>query len=112
MSTCNLHTVHNAYCKELDFFGSDLPDSIIAIRSFIHDFPAREYEFSLCQDKMKVSKHKLMKHVSLRWLSLEGAARRIIEQLPALKEYFLNHIPAKTAELMKLRKYKFIVEYL
>jgi len=31
-------------------------------------------------------KHKFIKHVKSRWLTLEGAAERILEQMPALQE--------------------------
>ena len=33
---------------------------------------------------------KILKHINVRWLSLEAAIDRILQQYPALKSYFLS----------------------
>ena len=35
--------------------------------------------------------YKLVKHCTTRWLSLEKAVTRILQQWPALKSYFTSH---------------------
>jgi hypothetical protein len=46
------------------------------------------------------------KHSITRWLSLEPAARRILEQWDGVINYFLKHIPLKKTELFRTNSYK------
>jgi hypothetical protein len=38
-----------------------------------------------------VDYHKIVKHVNTRWLSLERAVTRVLQQFPGLKSYFLSN---------------------
>ena len=108
VGTCNIHSVHNAFSKALHKLGIEMSDFIIMIHSFIYDFPKRREEFESIQDKLKLPAHRLKKHVESRWLTLEEGCVVTIEQLPAIKDYFLNYIPKKVTNLTELRKYKAI----
>lgn len=52
---------------------------------------------------------KLLKHCSIRWLSLGPASKRIVEQLSALEYYFIDFIPKFRASLMNANRYLDIV---
>ena len=114
VGSCNIHVVHNAFLKGLLQFGIEISDIAIAMHSFIHDFPVRQENFEKIQHELNLPSHRLVKHVPSRWLTLSAACKRMIEQLPALKEFFLKFIPkcANAKELMKIRKYKIISEFL
>jgi len=111
---CNIHTVHNAFRKGIDEFGLDVSDTILTIHDFIYDFPVRVEAFETIQKRLNLPQHRLRKHVESRWLSLEAGCIRVIEQLPAIKEYFLTYIPntATTKHLIKTRRYKSISNHL
>jgi hypothetical protein len=43
--------------------------------------------YSFCD----VDYRKIVKHVNTRWLSLERAVTRVLQQFPGLKSYFLSN---------------------
>ncbi len=43
--------------------------------------------YSFCD----IDYQKIVKHVNTRWLSLERAVSRMLQQLPGLKSYFLSN---------------------
>ena len=51
--------------------------------------------FELVQEEMGLAKHKFLKHVECRRLSLHPALLRILEQLKGLKRYSLTVLPEK-----------------
>lgn len=67
----------------------------ISIESFLVDVfyymqksSKRKKDFKLCQKMMDVDIHKILKHVSTRWLSLLESITRILEQWDALEMFF------------------------
>lgn len=74
--------------------------------------PRCHEDFENIQAKLKLPNRKLQKHVQSRWLTLEVGCNVAIEQLPAIKEYFLAFIPKNAKHLLELRKFKTISNYL
>lgn len=70
-------------------------DFVINIYYFFHGRPTRESNFESIQEKLGLPCHRMLKHVTTRWLSIEPAAKRIIDQWVALCEYFIKFIPAR-----------------
>lgn len=95
IGTCNIHTVHNAFLKALMEFGESVSDFIFQIHNFFDGWPARWEEYEIIQDKLNLPNHRFIKHVSSRWLTMGPAAERVLEQWPAIIEYFTKHLPKK-----------------
>lgn len=113
IGTCAIHSIQNSFLKGLEEFGSDASDLILSVYYYFNDWPARWEDFTRIQEKLDVPTHRFIKHVPSRWLTLEPAASRLLEQWPALIEYFLKFIPAKKDQKeMGKAKYQSIVKYL
>lgn len=111
--TCTIHTVHNSFLKGLEEYGSDASDFIISVYNYFDDWPSRWEDFSTIQEKLKVPTHRFIKHVSSRWLTIEPAANRLLEQWKCLEEYFLRYIPSrKEQKTLNTVSYKRIVDCL
>ena len=61
---------------------------------------------------MSLENLKFLRHCDSRWLSLLPAVERLHKQLPALKKYFLEFIPAKEKRSTNIQKFKSIHETL
>ncbi|XP_063230993.1 uncharacterized protein LOC134535717 isoform X1 [Bacillus rossius redtenbacheri] len=112
IGTCSIHTLHNAFLSGLDKLGEDVADLVMAVHDFFDGWPSRCEDYLQIQDDLSVPKHSFIKHVPSRWLTLEGAASRLIEQWEALKKYFLSYVPKKRNSLDKSNNYKRIVSLL
>lgn len=112
IGTCNLHVINNAFLKGLDEFGQNVANLIVAIKYFFKDRPSRYSDYQKCQTKMNVPKHEFINHVPSRWLTLQPAADRLLEQMPAVLEYFLNFLPRECKATVKTKTYNTIKEYL
>jgi hypothetical protein len=112
IGTCNLHIVHNAFLKGLKELGDDVSELIINIFYFFDGLPSRWSDYRNIQIKHNVPTKCFLKHVPSRWLTLEAAAARLIEQWPAVNEYFLKFIPQNKSSMMSTSKYKLIMSVL
>lgn len=91
---CPCHIVHNTASKAMSEFGSmcdfDIEDFFVDLFYWFEKSTKRKgflEEFcSLCD----VEYRKILKHVSVRWLSLETAVERVSKPYVALKSYFLS----------------------
>lgn len=92
IGTCNLHVINNAFLKAIEKFGVNIVDLLTSVHYFFKDKPSRIADYQYCQKKKEVPKHSFIKHVPSRWLTLHPAAARLLEQWPAVLEYFLNYI--------------------
>lgn len=90
---CNLHFVHNAFRKGLEIFGADVGDMVITVNVFFDGWPSRQEAFLDAQIKVNVPQHCFVKYITSRWLTLFTAAKRLLEQWPALEQFFLRDIP-------------------
>lgn len=112
MGSCSIHISHNTFLKGLQEYGSDVQDFVLDLYYFFHGWPQREQDFQVVQDQLGLPKHKFIKHVTSRWLTLSDAAERIIEQWLATKKYFNNFIPSNRPNLTKTKKYQSICQSL
>lgn len=112
IGSCLIHVVHNTFLHGLECLSIDVSDFIIKVYYFFDNRAKRWKEFEDQQRKLKLPKHKFIKHASTRWLTLKDAAERVLEQFPALLKYFLEHIALKDSITAKRKAYIDIVEYL
>ena len=63
----------------------------------------RDELFRTYQDFTEVPHHKVLKHGSTRWLSLEKCVDRTLEQWPALTSYFLSEADNNKAQKIQER---------
>lgn len=112
LGSCNIHIVHNAMSKGLDTLAIDVSDFIIKIHLFFERSNLRWINYTNSQKEKKVKQIKLVKHLHVRWLSIEKASETTAEQLPALEHYFLEYIPSNEKVTLNNKLYKDIVEYL
>ncbi len=104
--------MHTSFQKGLEELGCDASDMITSIHAFFHDWPSRWEDFTEVQKRMKVPQLNFIKHVSSRWLTLQPAAARVLQQWDAIIEYFLKYIPTKATHLMGTVTCKKIVCFL
>ena len=77
------------------WFGSSISGFVIDLHLWFKMSAARPEDYEAVQEEMGLAKHKFLKHVECRWLSLQPAVLRILEQLEGLKRYFLTVLPEK-----------------
>lgn len=109
---CNIHMIHNAFQKGLQVLGFDASELIISIYRYFKDWPSRKEDFAICQNKKGLPNVSFLKHVSSRWLTIEPAAARLLEQWDAVMEYFFKFIPMHQTSHMKSNSYKQIASLL
>lgn len=96
VGTCTLHQMHTALKKGLNELNCDVETFALNIYSWFKMSPARREDFHSVQVEVLVeaaSNHVFQRHVESRWLSLGAVCERLLEQYPALKEYFLSIVP-------------------
>lgn len=98
IGTCNIHIIHNSFIKGLEVFGMKASDFVIAVYYFFQGWPTRKTDYQKIQCAEGVPNHSFIKHATTRWLTIEQAISRVIEQWPALKKYFLNYLPKHGSE--------------
>lgn len=89
---CPCHILHNAAQKAAESFsqssGFDVEEFVIDLFYWFDKSTKRKNELrsycTFCDQDYK----RLVKHVSTRWLSLELAVQRSLQQLPSLSSYF------------------------
>ena len=102
LGTSSLHLVHTAFRKGLSKFRFEFDDFFNDIHFFFKLSSARREKYASLQTITNVAAEYDKQHTSTRWLSMKYVCIRILEQLPNLKEYFLEFLP-KTKEFSKLR---------
>ena len=105
IGSCNLHIVHNAFKKGLDAFTSSNSEFVIDLHSWFKLSAARREDYEDVQEQMSLPKHKFLKHVESRWLTLLPAIIRILEQIKGLKKYFLDDLPSKEPTIATKPRY-------
>ena len=105
IGTCNLHICHNAFAKGLEMFGSNISEFVIDLHLWFKMSAVRREEYEVVQEEMGLAKHKFLKHVECRWLSLQPAVLRILEQLEGLRRYFITVLPEKQSSISSNARY-------
>ena len=112
ISSCTLHVVHNSFGKGLDSYGKNISEFVIEIYQWFKLSAARREDFALLQESKGAQKLSFLKHVECRWLTLEPAIERIINQYELLQQHFLTDIlkednksVVSNARYLRVRKY-------
>ena len=90
IGTCNLHVVHNSFCKALEAYDTPVDDLAVDIHSFFKISSARREDFKFIQLEEEVETHTFLRHVPSRWLTLGPVVDRLIEQWEPLQKYFTD----------------------
>ena len=112
LGICDRHIVHNAYLRGCDKLSLDPSDFIVKVYYYFHNMDARCEIFESIQKKLGLPPHKFINHASIRWLTVGPASERMIEQVPALEEYFLNCVPNNEPTILEKKNYLEIRNYL
>lgn len=112
IGSCNIHILHNAFEKGINIFGKDASELIFKIHDFFDGWALRIEDFKIIQADLNLPQHSFIKHVNSRWLTIEGAATRLLEQWKAVQKYFLTFIPLKRDKLLQSKSYERIIELL
>jgi len=103
IGTCNIHIVHNAYLNGLSKFG-DASDLILLIYHYFDGYPSRWEEFvSILNDLELPTKH-FIKHVTSRWLTLQNAAERLLQNWKGIEKYFFYVYTKRKTSYFKYQK--------
>ena len=90
IGTCNLHVVHNSFCKALEAYGTPVDDLAVDIHSFFKISSARREDFKFIQLEEEMETHTVLRHVPSQWLTLGPVVDRLIEQWEPLQKYFTD----------------------
>ena len=89
----------------------DPSNFIVKVYYYFHNRDARCEIFESIQEKLGLPPHKFIKHASTRWLTVGPASERMIEQIPALEEYFLKYVPNNETTTLEKKNYLEIRNY-
>jgi hypothetical protein len=64
----------------LEALGTDVSEMILSLYYFFHGWPSQREDYFKCQRQQRVSEKCLIKHSPTRWLTLNEAASRLLEQ--------------------------------
>ena len=71
----------------------DIDNFAVNLHGFFKLSSARHEDYSHLEDVTEVTAHYVLRHSSVRWLTVKYVLARIIEQWSNLKEYFYNISP-------------------
>lgn len=85
---CICHSMHLCCSAASKAIPSNVEHLVRDIYMFFAHSSKRQREFSEFQEYFDMKKHKILKRANTRWLSLEAAVQRILEQWQPLISYF------------------------
>lgn len=85
---CPFHLMHIAAERAAKQLPVRVDDLLIDIFYHLEKSSKRKQEFRAFQQKVGVPQHKIIKHVSTKWLSLGQCLARLLEQWDALYPFF------------------------
>ncbi|VDI23085.1 Hypothetical predicted protein [Mytilus galloprovincialis] len=88
ISGCPCHLVHIAAQKTAQKIPIKFEDLLVDIYYYLDKSYKRNLELKNGQLMCEIKTHKILKHVSTRWLSLGKCLERLLEQWDALKMFF------------------------
>ena len=118
IGSCNLHAVNNSFGNGLKSLKEDIIDLdqfAIDLHFFFKLSAARREDCSKTSEITDITAIYMLKHCTMRWLSIELVLVRIIEQYTNLNEYFLKILPKQKnfkKDIANTARYKRIVNIL
>ena len=98
---CICHLLHLAAEKGAQQLPSSPVDLLIPIFYYLEKSSKRHKAFREVQSCCDVKQHAILKHVCTRWLSLEQALNRLIEQWVPLVEFFRSESETSSSSAQK-----------
>ncbi|XP_034038426.1 uncharacterized protein LOC117521185 [Thalassophryne amazonica] len=102
---CHAHIVHNTVKKALDKLSIDVENIVLKIYSFFSTSAKRRESLKEFCEFCDVEFHEILRHVVTRWLSLNPAITRLLQNWVPLKSYLISigeECPKHLKELLKL----------
>lgn len=91
---CPCHIIHNtaqkgskAFCESTHF---DVDDFLVDLYYYFDKSTKRKFELAEFSSFCDVVYRKIIHHITVRWLSLQAAVDRALQQYEALRSYFLS----------------------
>ena len=105
---CSCHIIHNTAHKGSEAFASvtgfDVEDFCIDVFYYFDKSTKRKGALKSYNEFCNQQYRKILKHVNVRWLSLERAVECILKQCEGLKSYFLSKSES-CARFKRLKKH-------
>lgn len=103
---CFGHVVHNAGEKGADALSMDFENFVLKIHSFFNGQTKRSVELQEFCEFVEVEFLRTLRHVNVRWLSLNPAIQRALHLMPALESMFVyeEDLPDDTLPPRKFRE--------
>ena len=96
---CLCHLIHLAAEKAYHMLPGNMEELLIDIFFYLDKSSKRHQSLKKFQILCSIDTHKILKHVSTRWLSLHIVITRTLEQWPALLEFFKAEIKSSSTRL-------------
>ena len=95
IGSCPLHIANNAFKITLTVLKPIIELDLIAtdLHFFFKLYAAEREDYKLVKPTTEITTCYMKKHYESRWLSIDRSLVTILEQMPNLHEYFLEHIP-------------------
>jgi len=93
---CACHLMHLAAGKAASSLSVKVDELLIDVYYYLDKSSSRKQHLEQFQKLHAIDVHKILKHVSVRWLSIGICLTRLLEQWPALKEFFATEVKNKT----------------
>lgn len=88
IGSCNLHKVHNAFARGIAVFGRNAEELSVKLFYWFRNSAARREDLTDIQFDLNVDEVFFLRHTPSRWLTLQPAILRILNQWAAIKAYF------------------------
>jgi len=105
---CPCHIIHKTACKGAEAFtsvtGFDAEDFCVDLFYYFDKSTKRKGALRSCNEFCDQEYRKILKHVNVRWLSLERAVERALKQFEGLKSSFLSESDRSMSAVQTLEK--------
>ena len=102
---CHAHIVHNTVKKALDELSVDVENIVLKVYSFFSTSAKRRESLKEFCEFCDVEFHEILRHVVTRWLSLNPAITRLLQNWVPLKSYLISigqECPKHLKKLLRL----------
>ena len=97
VGTCPLHIASSAFCESLKILSADfninLDQIILDLYGFFKCSAKRSHDYFDVETFTELQGHRMLKHVSMRWIIIQDVLIQVFEQFSNLKKYFLQVLP-------------------
>ncbi|XP_047201966.1 uncharacterized protein LOC124855884 [Girardinichthys multiradiatus] len=87
---CHAHIIHNTMKKALDKLSVDVENVVLKVYSFFSTSAKRRESLKNVSEFCEVEFHEILRHVVTRWLSLNPAITRLLQNWVPLKSYLIS----------------------